>query len=78
MTPSPYIRADLAPVASVRSFLSRARGSAAPGHEEGWHADPFGRHENRWMSDGTPTALVRDGDVESYDAPPDEEPSPTA
>jgi len=45
--------------------------------EEGWYTDPFGRHEARWMSDGTPTKLVRDGDVESYDDPPDEEPSHT-
>ena len=75
--PSPYIRADLAPAASVRSILTRARGGTAAGHEEGWHADPFGRHEARWMSDGTPTPLVRDGEVESMEAPPDEEPPPT-
>ena len=81
MTPSPYIRADLASVASARSALARARGNSgggAAGHEEGWHADPFGRHEARWMSDGTPTTLVRDGDVESCDAPQDEDPSPTS
>ncbi|HTU37563.1 MAG TPA: hypothetical protein VMF35_06065 [Acidimicrobiales bacterium] len=42
---------------------------------EGWCTDPFGRHEARWLSDGTPTKLVRDGDVESYDDPPDEEPT---
>ncbi len=42
--------------------------------EEGWYTDPFERHEARWMSDGTPTKLVRDGGVESYDDPPDEEP----
>jgi hypothetical protein len=29
------------------------------------------------MSDGTPTKLVREGDEESYDDPPDEEPSQT-
>jgi hypothetical protein len=46
-------------------------------HEEGWYTDPFGRHEDRWMSDGTPTKLVRDGGVEAYDDPPDEEPSHT-
>ncbi len=40
---------------------------------EGWHTDPFGRHEARWLSDGQPTKLVRDGGVESYDAPPDGE-----
>ena len=43
--------------------------------EEGWFTDPFGRHEARWLSFGTPTKLVRDGDVESYDEPPDEEPT---
>jgi hypothetical protein len=40
--------------------------------EEGWFKDPYQRHEARWMSDGTPTALVRDAGVESQDAPPDE------
>lgn len=44
---------------------------------EGWYTDPYGRHEARWMSDGTPTELVRDRGVESHDAPPDEEPSQT-
>jgi hypothetical protein len=44
---------------------------------EGWYADPFGRHEARWMSDGSPTKLVRDGDEESYEDPPDEEPTVT-
>ena len=44
---------------------------------EGWHTDPYGRHEARWMSGGTPTELVRDRGVESYDAPPDEESSQT-
>jgi hypothetical protein len=42
---------------------------------EGWYTDPFGRHEARWMSDGSPTKLVRDGHLESYDDPPDEEPT---
>jgi hypothetical protein len=40
--------------------------------EEGWFTDPFGLHEARWMSDGKPTKLVRDGDEESYEDPPDE------
>jgi hypothetical protein len=44
---------------------------------EGWYTDPFGRHEARWMSDGSPTKLVRDGDEESYENPPDEEPTVT-
>jgi len=41
---------------------------------EGWYTAPYGRHEARWMSAGTPTRLVRDGEVESYDDPPDEPP----
>jgi hypothetical protein len=40
--------------------------------EEGWYNDPYPRHESRWISDGTPTALVRDAGVESQDPPPDE------
>jgi hypothetical protein len=38
---------------------------------EGWYRDPFGTHEARWFSDGTATALVRDGEVEAHDPPPD-------
>jgi hypothetical protein len=41
-------------------------------NEEGWYIDPFGRHEARWISDGTPTALVRNGGVEAQNLPPDE------
>jgi hypothetical protein len=37
---------------------------------EGWYEDPFGLHTDRWFSDGRPTDLVRDGKVESRDAPP--------
>ena len=37
---------------------------------EGWFLDPFGHHEARWFSDGVPTALVRDGGIESQDSPP--------
>ncbi|MGP8059336.1 MAG: hypothetical protein ACLP9C_06860 [Acidimicrobiales bacterium] len=44
------------------------------GSEEGWFTDPFARHEARWLSDGTPTKLVRDDGVESCDEPPDEPP----
>lgn len=42
----------------------------APGLPEGWYLDPFGRHEQRWFSQGAPTALVRDDRLESTDAPP--------
>jgi hypothetical protein len=38
----------------------------------GWFVDPYGRHEARWISAGTPTALVRDGDVEHHDPPPEQ------
>jgi hypothetical protein len=38
--------------------------------EEGWYHDPYGLHEARWISDGAPTALVRDNGVESDDDPP--------
>jgi hypothetical protein len=37
---------------------------------EGWYLDPFGRHEQRWFSDGRPTALVRDGNADAQDTPP--------
>lgn len=37
----------------------------------GWHPDPFGVHEERYVSvDGEATKLVRDGGAESYDPPP--------
>ena len=42
-------------------------------HEQGWYCDPYRIHDDRWMSDGTPTRLVRDQDVESYDDPPPRE-----
>ena len=46
-------------------------------HEEGWYTDPFGLHEARWMSDGKPTGLVRDGVVEATEAVPDGPPTAT-
>jgi hypothetical protein len=37
----------------------------------GWNRDPFGIHEYRFFSDdGKATLLVRDGDLQSYDKPP--------
>jgi hypothetical protein len=39
---------------------------------EDWYTDPFGRHEARWMSHGTPTSLVRDGRTQSVDPVSDE------
>ena len=38
---------------------------------EGWYTDPFGRHEARWFSDGSPTSLVRDAGATSTDRPPE-------
>jgi hypothetical protein len=38
---------------------------------EGWYRDPYGIHEDRWMSQGRPTEMVRDGGRESYDPAPD-------
>lgn len=37
---------------------------------EGWHTDPWGLHDARWLSGGAPTKLVRDGSVERFDDVP--------
>jgi hypothetical protein len=37
---------------------------------EGWYRDPYGIHQDRWFSAGTPTSLVRDGGTEGHDDPP--------
>ena len=41
---------------------------------QGWCTDPYGLHEARWMSAGTPTKLVLDQGRESYDPAPQGEP----
>jgi hypothetical protein len=48
-------------------------GAGAEPHEppQGWYVDPYGIHHHRWISQRRPTALVRDGQVESQDPPPD-------
>jgi hypothetical protein len=38
---------------------------------QGWYRDPYAIHEDRYLSAGMPTKLVRDGDQEAYDPPPD-------
>lgn len=37
---------------------------------QGWYRDPYYRHDERWVTQGRPTALVRDGGVESHDEAP--------
>ncbi len=39
----------------------------------GWQKDPYGVHERRYFSQGQPTKLVRDGNIEMYDPPPQED-----
>lgn len=41
---------------------------------QGWYRDPYAIHEDRYISQGTPTKLVRDRGRESYDPPPDRPP----
>ena len=31
---------------------------------EGWYVDPYAIHDERWVSNGVPTQLVKDGGVE--------------
>ena len=38
---------------------------------QGWFVDPCAVHEQRWLSQGSPTALARDGRAEAQDPPPD-------
>ena len=45
---------------------------------QGWFRDPYGTHDDRWFSDGTPTNLVRDQGLESYDDPTREQLPPSA
>jgi hypothetical protein len=42
-----------------------------PPDAQGWYRDPFGVHDDRYFSAGQPTKLVRDGELEAYDEPPD-------
>jgi hypothetical protein len=41
-----------------------------PTAAEGWYRDPYGIHQDRWFSAGTPTSLVRDRGTEGHDDPP--------
>jgi hypothetical protein len=42
----------------------------SPAAAEGWYRDPYGIHQDRWFSAGTPTSLVRDQGSEGHDDPP--------
>jgi hypothetical protein len=53
----------------------RAPSSNEDSSAEGWYLDPFGIHERRWISNGNPSNLVRDGNTESTDDPPVRTPS---
>src|SRR5580700_2143444 len=57
---------------SAIAGLVRLCNPAAMSHGDlqGWSADPFQLHEQRYFSAGQPTKLVRNGGVESYDEPP--------
>jgi hypothetical protein len=37
---------------------------------DGWHPDPFGLHEERFLKNGEATALIRDNGIGAYDEPP--------
>ena len=47
-----------------------AYGGRTEQEAQGWYRDPYGVHEDRYLSAGAPTKLVRDGGSESYDEPP--------
>jgi hypothetical protein len=50
---------------------------APSGDQRGWHADPFGRHRQRWWDGTRWTERVRSGDVVGID-PPGIDPTPAA
>jgi hypothetical protein len=43
-------------------------------YPSGWFRDPYQIHQDRYISQGQPTKLVRDCGIESCDPPPDEPP----
>ena len=47
------------------------RGWWARKPSDGWYLDPFRHHHDRYFTDGRPTDLVRDGQRESFDPPPE-------
>ena len=38
---------------------------------DGWYLDPFRHHRERYFTDGRPTDLVREGEHEGFDPPPE-------
>ena len=63
MTPAPARRGDGAENGGHERRRGRSR-------QKGWYRDPYRVREDRWYADGTPTALVGDGEVEANDPPP--------
>ncbi len=51
----------------VRGMIHTGMVNQTDGSAEGWYKDPTGHHSERWFSDGTPTALVRDGHTTAQD-----------
>jgi hypothetical protein len=58
-------------VLAWHAALSQSYAYAEAVTAEGWYVDPYGAHERRWFSDGTPTSLVCDQGATSRDEPPD-------
>ena len=53
--------------------MRRSRAGTRRGRKvtDGWYLDPFRHHHDRYFTDGRPTDLVRDGEHESIDPPPE-------
>ena len=67
--------AALFPVGIFQLRKLRVGGALVVSEQEGWYTDPWGHHDARWISHGVPSKLVRDGQAESYDNPPDSPPA---
>ena len=59
---------DAPPVAPHRSAIHPS--IRAEEHHQTWQLDPHGMHEERFITCGEPTRMVRDRGVEFYDEPP--------
>ena len=69
-------RLVIKPMRDERCYGRTSHHEGAPvktdaGPAEGWYEDPYRAHEYRWFSVGKQSSLVRDGLIETKDAPPD-------